>query len=109
MSTSHPARRAASGSPARLDRRERHQLQKMEASTVLAHHEIVLRQQLTQSEMLAEAAVTATAMSCVAGSAGYAAVLRDAAPEAAEGLAFLYAKHTANLAQRMDDHSRGRR
>ncbi|HEY4810790.1 MAG TPA: hypothetical protein VIH71_07000 [Solirubrobacteraceae bacterium] len=44
-------------------------------------------------------------MASVAGTAGFVATLRDVAPEAAEALNFLQAKHVANLAQRMDDFS----
>jgi len=77
----------------------------METGAALAHYEIALRQQLTQAQMVADTAVAQTAMACVAGSAGFAATLRDAAPEVTEALAFLQAKHTANLAQRMDDFS----
>ncbi len=109
MRTNHPIERPSSGLPARLDRRERHQLQKMETTAALAHHEIWLRQQLTQTEMVSDTAVAGTAMACVVGTAGVAAALRDAAPEMADALALLQAKHLANLAQKMDDHSWGRK
>lgn len=105
MPPNHPVRHAHGGPPARLDRRERHQLAKLETAAALAHHEIGLRQQLTQAQMIADTAVANTAMACVAGSAGFAAALCDAAPEVAEALAFFQAKHAANLAQKMDDHS----
>lgn len=105
MPSTHPIRRVQAGQPARLDRRERHQLQRLETTAVLAHHEIVLRQQLTQAQMIADTAVTQTAIACVAGTSGCVAALSDADPEVAEALAFLQAKHLANLAHRMDEFS----
>jgi hypothetical protein len=103
MPSNHPVHRA--GHAAQLDRRERHQLAKLETSAAMTHREIQLRQHLVQAQMLADTTVAQTAMACVAGTAGCVAALRDAAPEVAEALAFLQAKHTANLAQRMDDFS----
>ena len=69
MSANHPVHRAESVLPARLDRRERHQLQKMQAAAALGHHEIALRRELIQAQMLADTAVAHTAMACVAGTA----------------------------------------
>lgn len=105
MPSSHPIRRAQATQPASLDRRERHQLQRLEATAVLANHEIALRQQLAQAQMIADTAIAQTAMACVAGTAGCAVAISDAVPEVADALAFLQAKHLANLAHRMDEFS----
>jgi len=91
--------------PSKLDRRERHQLLKMESSAALTHRELQLRRQLAQAQIIADTAVAHTAMASVAGTAGYVAVLRDASPEVADALALLQAKHLANMAQRMDEFS----
>ena len=103
MPSQHPIHRQSGA--AGLDRRERHQLQKLESSAVLTHREIQLRQSLVQAQMLADTTGAQTAMACVAGTAAFAGALREASPETAEALALLQAKHLANLAQRMDDFS----
>ena len=100
----HPIRHSSTTATT-LDRRDRHQLKKMDADAALTRHEMGLRTGLAQAQMIADTAVAQTAMACVAGSASFAATLRDAAPEVAEALNFLQAKHAANLAQRMDDFS----
>jgi hypothetical protein len=101
----HLIRRTSSIHPAQLDRRERYQLAKMETSAALTHRELHLRRELAQAQIIADTAVAHTAMASVAGTAGCVAALRDVSPEVAEALAFLQAKHVANVAQRMDDFS----
>jgi hypothetical protein len=94
--------------PAVFTRRERRQLQTMEADASLELVSIQLRQALAQSSILSETAVTHTAMASAAGTAAAAEVWEKAAPRAAGVLALLEARHGANLARRIDDFSQGR-
>lgn len=93
--------------PAVLDRRERRQLQAMEKAAMLAHVDVQLRRELAQARILADTAVTQTAMASVTATAASAAALRSAVPEAAEGLDYLQTKHNVNQGQRIDDFSQG--
>jgi hypothetical protein len=104
MPGNHPIRRPSSA-PVHSDRGERREIDTMDRSARLAHRELQLRREHAQAQIIADTAVTQTAMASVAGTAGCAAVLRDACPEVGEALAFLQAKHLANVAQRMDDFS----
>lgn len=94
--------------PAVLTRRDRREIQVLESTALVEHIALQLRQSLAQSAMLAETAVTQTAMASVTGTAASAAALRKAVPEVAEALAFLQTKHTMNLGQRIDQFAQGR-
>jgi hypothetical protein len=95
--------------PAALTRRDRRELVSMESTATLELVDLQLRQQLAQAGLLAETAVTNTAMASVTGTAACAAALRKAVPEVAEALQLLQTRHVLNAAQRIDRFAQGRR
>ncbi len=94
--------------PAVLARRERRQLQALESSATVELVATQLRQTLAQAGILAETAVTQTAMVSVTSTAATAAALQKAVPGVADALALLQAKHAVNQAQRLDAFAVGR-
>jgi hypothetical protein len=94
--------------PAVLARRERRQLQALESSATVELVATQLRQTLAQASILAETAVTQTAMVSVTSTAATAAALQKAVPGVAEALALLQAKHAINQAHRIDAFAAGR-
>jgi hypothetical protein len=93
--------------PAILDRRERRQLLAIEKAVMLAHVDVQLRRDLAQARILADTAVTQTAMASVTATAAGAAALGAAVPEAAEALAYLQTKHVVNQGRRIDESAQG--
>jgi hypothetical protein len=93
--------------PVILARRERRQLQAMESNATLELVATQLRQTIAQADILAQTAVTHTAMASAAGTAAVAEMFEKAAPRAAGVLALLEARHGVNLAQRIDHFAGG--
>ncbi len=90
-----------------LDRRERRQVEAMETSAALAHRELQLRREYAQAEVIADNALTQTAMASVTATAASAAALRQVAPEVAGALNYLQQKHVINTGNHLDDFSKG--
>lgn len=98
----HPVPSTSATHHVTLDRRQRREVEAKETSAAMAHHELQLRREYVQAEMIADTCLAQTAAACVAGSAGFNAVLRAAAPEASAALAVIEAVHANKLAQRLD-------
>jgi hypothetical protein len=103
MVSNLPTHHTSSIHSAQLDRRERRQVQGLEGFAAVEHVALQLRRDLAQTHIVAETAVTQTAMASVTATAASAAALRKAVPEVAEALGYLQTRHTLNVAQRTDD------
>lgn len=77
----------------------------METSAVLDLYGLQLRTEQAQAAMMADTALAHTASACIAGSSGFNAVLRAAAPDADQALSLIEATLGHKLARRLDGFS----
>jgi 23S rRNA pseudoU1915 N3-methylase RlmH len=86
-----------------LDRCSRREIESMGATAILDLYGLRLRTEQAQAAMMADTALAHTASACVAGTSGFNAVLRAAAPDADQALSLIEATLGHKLARRLDD------